>query len=56
MSTQEITEAVMAMPEKERLELARRIIAGIAVERESNSALAQAIAGIEDIVPEKLAD
>jgi hypothetical protein len=50
MSTQEIAEAVMELPEEERLELARRIVAGIAAEREISGEIARAVAGIEDVV------
>ncbi len=55
MSTPEITEAVMELPEKERLELARRIIATIAVEREVSEKIAKAVRGIEDVVTGKVA-
>ena len=34
MSVAEITEVVMELPEKERLELARRIVASIVAEQE----------------------
>jgi hypothetical protein len=50
MSTQEIAQVVMELPEEDRLELARRIIAGIAAEREVAGAIAQAVQGIEDVV------
>lgn len=55
MSTPEITEAVMELPEKERLELARRIVATIAVEQEISGKIAQAVRGIEDVVTGKVA-
>ena len=50
MSTQEITEVVMELPEADRLELARRIVAGIAAEREASAEIARAVGGIEDVV------
>ena len=50
MSTEQITQAVMELPEKERLELARRIIAGIAAERQISDTIAKAVPGIEDVV------
>jgi hypothetical protein len=50
MSTQEIAEAVMDLPEKDRLELARRIVAGIAAEKEISGEIARAVEGIEDVV------
>jgi hypothetical protein len=50
MSTQEIAEAVMELPEEDRLELARRIAAGIAAQREISGEIARAVEGIEDVV------
>jgi len=50
MSTQEIAEAVMELPEEDRLELARRIVADLAAQREISSAIARAVEGIEDVV------
>lgn len=55
MSAREIADAVMELPEKERLELARRIVAGIVDEREISKKIAAAVPGIEDIVTGKLA-
>jgi len=55
MSALEIAEAVMELPEKERLELARRIVESIAVEREISSNVAQAVRGIEDVVTGRVA-
>jgi hypothetical protein len=54
MSTQEIADAVMALPEKERLELARRIVASVATEQEVSTRIAGAVRGIEDIVTGKV--
>jgi len=54
VSTQEIAEAVMELPEKERLELARRIVASIAAEREISGEIAEAVRGIEDVVTGKI--
>jgi len=54
MSTQEIAEAVMELPEKERLELARRVVAGIVAEQDTAGAIAQAVRGIEDVVTGKV--
>jgi len=54
MSTQEIAEAVMALPEKERLELARRIVTSIGSE-DVSSRITNAVRGIEDIVTGKVA-
>ena len=50
MSTQEIAEAVMELPEEDRLELARRIVAGIAAQREISGEIARAVEGIEDVI------
>ena len=54
MSAKEITEAVMELPEQERLQLARRIVATIADEREISKKISEAVPGIEDIVTGKL--
>jgi len=54
MSMQEIAEAVMDLPETERLELARRIVASIVADRENADDIAQAVRGIEDVVTGKV--
>ena len=54
MSTQEIAEAVMELPEKDRLELARRIVASVIAEQEAAGAIGQAVQGIEDVVMGKV--
>lgn len=54
MSTQEIAEAVMALSEKERLELARRIVASIGSE-DVSARVADAVRGIEDVVAGRVA-
>jgi hypothetical protein len=54
MSTQEIAEAVMELPEKDRLELARRIVASVVAEKDSARAISQAIQGIEDVITGKV--
>ncbi len=53
MSAKDIAEAVMGLPEPERLELARRIVATIAAEREITKQISEAVPGIEDIVTGK---
>lgn len=55
MSAQEIAEAAMALPEKERLELARRIVASVASDEDVSARIAEAVVGIEDIVTGKVA-
>lgn len=40
----------MALPEKERLDIARRIVASVAAEQEVSTRVAEAVKGIEDIV------
>jgi hypothetical protein len=50
MSLQEIAETVMELPEMERLELARPIVASVVAERESAGEIASAVQGIEDVV------
>ena len=54
MSTQEIAEAVMELPEKDRLELARRIVASIVAEQDADGAISRAVQGIEDVVTGKV--
>ena len=54
MSSEQITEAVMELPEKDRLELARRIIASIVAERETSDSIAKAVIGIEEVVKGKI--
>jgi hypothetical protein len=54
MSAKDLSEAVMELPESERLELARRIVASISAEREISRKIAEAVRGIEDIVNGKL--
>ena len=49
MSTQEIAEVVMELPEKDRLDLARRIIASIVLEGELSASVADSVQGIEDV-------
>jgi hypothetical protein len=54
MSTQEIAEAAMELPEKDRLELARRIVASLVAEQEANGVIGLAVQGIEDVVTGKV--
>ncbi len=54
MSVQDIAEAVMELPEKERLDLARRIVAGIVAEQDASEKILQAVSGIEDVVTGKV--
>jgi hypothetical protein len=55
MTTEDIAQAVMDLPEKERLELARRIVNSLVMEEEISTKIEQAVGGIEDIVTGKLA-
>jgi hypothetical protein len=50
MSKQELVETVMELPESERLDLARRIIASIKDEQECSEKIASAVQGIEDVI------
>jgi hypothetical protein len=50
MSSRELAKAVMELPERERLELARRIVASVAADQETSAQVAQAVRGIEDII------
>ena len=54
MSMQDIAEAAMELPEKERLELARRIVASIVAEQEASPEILQAVPGIEEVVTGKV--
>ena len=54
MSRQEITEAVMELPQEDQLELARRIVAGVAVEETKAVEIAEAVRGIEDVLTGKV--
>ena len=54
VSVQDIAEAVMELPEKERLDLARRIVASIAVEKDASEEILQAVPGIEDVITGKV--
>jgi len=44
----------MELPEKDRLELARRIVASLISEQEAAVAIGQAVQGIEDVVTGKV--
>ena len=55
MSIREIDEAVMELPEQERLELARRIVASLVTEQEVSEKIAEAVRGIEDVMTGKVA-
>lgn len=50
MSPQEIAEAIMSLPEKDRLDLARRIVTDVLAEREISAQIARAVGGIKDVV------
>ena len=54
MSTQEITDAVMGLPPEDQLELARRIVATVAVEETKGGEIAAAVRGIEDVMTGKV--
>jgi hypothetical protein len=55
VSGEDINEAVMELPEQERLELARRIVASLVVEKEISGKIAEAVRGIDDVVTGKVA-
>ena len=40
----------MSLPEKDRLDLARRIVTDVLAEREISAQIARAVGGIEDVV------
>lgn len=54
MSTEQITEAVMGLPEDQRLELARRILVSVVGEDDSFGRIMEAVPGIEDVVTGKI--
>ena len=54
MSIQDIAEAIMELPERERLELARRIVASVVADQEHSEEIKHAVKGIEDIVSGKV--
>jgi hypothetical protein len=54
MSAEELAEAMMELPVKQRLDLARRIVASVADDQESSAEIGKAIPGIEDIVTGKV--
>ena len=54
MSAHEIAEAVMELPETERLELARQIVASVVAEQDSAGEVAKAVQGIEDVLTGKM--
>jgi hypothetical protein len=54
MSAHEIAEGVLELSETERLDLARLIIASVAVEREKAVEIENAVRGIEDILTGKV--
>ena len=54
MSAHEIAEAVMELPEAERLDLARLIIASVSAEQDNAAEIAKAVQGIEDVLTGKV--
>lgn len=54
MSVREIAEAVMQLPEADRLELARRLVDSVVAEQESAAEVARAVRGIEDVLTGKV--
>ena len=50
MSVYEIAEAVVELPENDRLELARRIVAGVFIQPATSEEVAQAVRGIKDVL------
>ena len=54
MSLHEIVEAVMELPETERLELARRIVSIVVAERGNAAEIEKAVRGIEDVLMGKV--
>jgi len=50
MIPSQITESVLALPESDRLELARRIVDSVATERRLAELVSDGVARIEDVV------
>jgi hypothetical protein len=54
MSTHDIVQAVMELPEAERLDLARRIVSSVVAEKDSRARAQGAVRGIEDVLTGKV--
>ncbi|SDR66934.1 hypothetical protein [Opitutus sp. GAS368] len=50
MTSSQLTKSVLALPEPERLELARRIVASIATEKQQAALLAAGVKRLEAVV------
>jgi len=50
MITTQITDAVFALPEQDRIELARRIIEGISADQQLRTSISQGVKRMEDII------
>lgn len=50
MPTDQLTEAIFALPESERLELARRIVESVAAERRIGESVSDGVRRIEEVV------
>jgi putative addiction module component (TIGR02574 family) len=53
MIPNQLTESVLALPEEERLELARRIVESVTTERRVSELVAEGVRRIEDVVSGK---
>jgi putative addiction module component (TIGR02574 family) len=53
MIPNQLTESVLALPEDERLELARRIVESVTTERRVSELMAEGVRRIEDVVSGK---
>ena len=53
MIPNQLTESVLALPEDERLELARRIVESVTTERRVSELVAEGVRRIEDVVSGK---
>ena len=54
MLPNQLTESVLALPEKERLELARRIVESVSTERHVSELIADGVRRIEEVVAGKV--
>ncbi|RXK55983.1 addiction module antitoxin RelB [Oleiharenicola lentus] len=50
MTSAHLTEAVLALPETERLALAREIIASLAIDESQKTAISEGVGRMEDII------
>lgn len=55
MTTTQLTQSALSLPETERLELARKIVESLAAERENAGLIREGVRRVEDVVSGKTA-